>query len=96
MIVDGTKPEDAAEVMLKLLKQGLSTKDTALLRSVLQNFKIAGLPGELLQDAWSIRPEDVESSEKVEELYQKLGKQLKSLAGLWKKTDKAVPTLFRR
>ena len=66
MIVEGMKPEDAAEVVLKLLKQGLATKDTALLRSVLQNFKIAGLPGELLQDAWSIRPEDVESSEKVE------------------------------
>lgn len=29
MIVEGTKPEDAAEVVLKLLKQGLATKDTA-------------------------------------------------------------------
>lgn len=95
MIVDGTKPEDAAEVMLKLLKQGLSTKDTALLRSVLQNFKIAGLPGELLQDAWSIRPEDVESSEKVEELYQKLGKQLKSLAGLLEENGQSSSNAFQ-
>lgn len=95
MIVDGTKPEDAAEVVLKLLKQGLATKDTALLRSVLQNFKIAGLPGELLQDAWSIRPEDVESSEKVEELYQKLGKQLKSLAGLLEENGQSSSNAFQ-
>lgn len=95
MIVDGTKPEDAAEVVLKLLKQGLATKDTALLRSVLQNFKIEGLPGELLQDAWSIRPEDVESSEKVEELYQKLGKQLKSLAGLLEENGQSSSNAFQ-
>ena len=95
MIVEGMKPEDAAEVVLKLLKQGLATKDTALLRSVLQNFKIAGLPGELLQDAWSIRPEDVESSEKVEELYQKLGKQLKSLAGLLEENGQSSSNAFQ-
>ena len=95
MIVEGTKPEDAAEVVLKLLKQGMATKDTALLRSVLQNFKIAGLPGELLQDAWSIRPEDVESSEKVEELYQKLGKQLKSLAGLLEENGQSSSNAFQ-
>ena len=95
MIVDGTKPEDVAEVVLKLLKQGLATKDTALLRSVLQNFKIAGLPGELLQDAWSIRPEDVESAEKVEELCQKLGKQLKSLAGLLEENGQSSSNAFQ-
>ncbi|HCW40557.1 MAG TPA: hypothetical protein DGE56_07375 [Lachnospiraceae bacterium] len=95
MIVEGMKPEDAAEVVLKLLKQGLATKDTALLRSVLQNFKIAGLPGELLQDAWSIRPEDVESSEKVEELYQKLGKQLKSLSGLLEENGQSSSNAFQ-
>lgn len=95
MIVDETKPEDTAEVVLKLLKQGLTTKDTPLLRSVLQNFKIAGLPGELLQDAWSIRPEDVESSEKVEELYQKLGKQLKSLAGLLEENGQSSSNAFQ-
>lgn len=95
MIVDEMKPEDAAGVVLKLLKQGLATKDTALLRSVLQNSKIAELPGKLLQDAWSIRPEDVESPEKVEELYQKLGKQLKSLSGLLEENGQSSSNAFQ-
>lgn len=64
----------------KLLKQGLDTKDTTLLRSILQNSRVTELPGKLLLDRWSISPEDVESPEKVEELYQKLGKQLKGLS----------------
>ena len=44
--------------------------------------KVAELPEKLLADRWSIKPEDVESPERVEELYQKLGKQLKGLSNL--------------
>ena len=66
----------------KLLKQGLETKDIPLLRSILQNPKTLELPGKLLMDRWSILPQDVESSEKVEELYQRLGKQLKGLSNV--------------
>ena len=70
------------QTLLKLLKQGLETKNTTLLRNVLQNPKVIELPGKLLLDQWSLRPEDVESPEKVEELYQKLGRQLKGLSGI--------------
>lgn len=70
------------QTLQKLLKQGLETKDTSSLRNLLQNPKVTELLGKLLLDRWSIRPEDVESAEKVEELYQKLGKQLKGLSGL--------------
>ena len=70
------------QTLQKLLKQGLETKDTSSLRNLLQNPKVTELLGTLLLDRWSIRPEDVESAEKVEELYQKLGKQLKGLSGL--------------
>ena len=81
----GEKTQEAQETpqlqnLQRLLKQGLETKDLPLLRSILQNSRITELPGKLLLDRWSIRPEDVESPEKVEELYQKLGKQLKGLA----------------
>lgn len=68
------------QTIQKLLKQGLDTKDVHLLRNVLQNPKIAELTEKWLQDSWSIRPQDVESPEKVEQLYQKLGRQLKGLA----------------
>ena len=64
----------------KILKQGLDTKDVHLLHRVLQDSKVMELPGKLLLDSWSLRPEDVESPKKVEQLYQKLGRQLKGFA----------------
>ena len=78
------KTQEAPQLqnLQKLLKQGLETKDIPLLRSILHNSKVAELPAKLLADRWSIQPEDVESPEKVEELYQKLGKQLKGLSNL--------------
>ena len=78
------KTQEAPQLqnLQKLLKQGLETKDIPLLRSILHNPKVAELPAKLLADRWSIKPEDVESPEKVEELYQKLGKQLKGLSNL--------------
>lgn len=78
------KTQEAPQLqnLQKLLKQGLETKDIRLLRSILHNSKVAELPAKLLADRWSIKPEDVESPEKVEELYQKLGKQLKGLSNL--------------
>lgn len=78
------KTQEAPQLqnLQKLLKQGLETKDIPLLRSILHNSKVAKLPAKLLADRWSIKPEDVESPEKVEELYQKLGKQLKGLSNL--------------
>lgn len=78
------QPEELPELqtLQKMLKQGLETKDTSLLRHVLQNSRVTELPGKLLLDQWSLRPEDVESPEKVEELYQKLGRQLKGLSGI--------------
>lgn len=76
------KTQEAPQLqnLQKLLKQGLETKDIPLLRSILHNSKVAELPEKLLADRWSIKPEDVESPERVEELYQKLGKQLKGLS----------------
>ena len=78
------KTQEAPQLqnLQKLLKQGLETKDIPLLRSILHNSKVAELPAKLLADRWSIKPEDVESPEKVEELYQKLRKQLKGLSNL--------------
>lgn len=79
----------------KLLKQGLEAKDLPLLRSILQNTKVMELPARLLLDRWSIRPEDVESMEKVEELYQKLGKQLKGLAGTLEENGQSSSNVYQ-
>lgn len=68
------------QTLQRLLKQALDNKDIPQLHAILKNPKIAELPGKLLLDQWSIRPEDVDAPEKVEQLYQKLGRQLKGLA----------------
>ena len=81
--VPATAETTQLQTIQKLLQQGLDTKDIHLLRSVLQRQGVTELPGKLLLNSWSIRPEDVGTPEKVEELYQKLGRQLKGLsAGL--------------
>lgn len=79
----------------KLLKQGLETKDVSLLRGILQNSKIAELPGKLLQENWSIRPEEAASPEKVEELYQRLGRQLKGLSGILEENGQSSSNVYQ-
>ena len=91
------KTQEAPQLqnLQKLLKQGLETKDIPLLRSILHNSKVAELPAKLLADRWSIKPEDVESPEKVEELYQKLGKQLKGLSNLLEENGQRGSSVYQ-
>ena len=90
-----TEEAPQLQTLQKLLKQGLETKDTSLLRGILQNPKVAELPGRLLQNQWSLRPEDVESPEKVEELYQKLGRQLKGLSGVLEENGQSSSSAYQ-
>ena len=91
------KTQEAPQLqnLQKLLKQGLETKDIPLLRSILHNSKVAELPAKLLADRWSIKPEDVESPEKVEELYQKLGRQLKGLSNLLEENGQRGSSVYQ-
>lgn len=91
------KTQEAPQLqnLQKLLKQGLETKDIPLLRSILHNSKVAELPEKLLADRWSIKPEDVESPERVEELYQKLGKQLKGLSNLLEENGQRGSSVYQ-
>ena len=91
------KTQEAPQLqnLQKLLKQGLETEDIPLLRSILHNSKVAELPAKLLADRWSIKPEDVESPEKVEELYQKLGKQLKGLSNLLEENGQRGSSVYQ-
>ena len=79
----------------KLLKQGLETKDIPLLRSILQNPKTLELPGKLLLEQWSLQPEDVASQEKVEQLYQKLGKQLKGFSNILEENGQSSSSAYQ-
>lgn len=77
-----TEEQTQLQNVQKLLKQGLENKDIPLLRSLLRNSKTVELPGKLLLDQWSLRPEEVDAPDKVEQLYQKFGRQLKGLSDL--------------
>lgn len=79
----------------KLLKQGLDTKDSVLLRTILQNPKTAEVTSKLLPDQWSIRPEDVDSPEKVEQLYQKMSRQLKGLTAALEENGQSSSTAYQ-
>lgn len=79
----------------KLLKQGLDTKDSVLLHTILQNPKTAEVTSKLLLDQWSIRPEDVDSPEKVEQLYQKMSRQLKGLTAALEENGQSSSTAYQ-
>ena len=79
----------------QLLKQGLETGDSKLLHRVLRLPKTQELPEKILQETWSIRPEDVESREKVEQLYQKISRQLKGLASVLEENGQTGSTAYQ-
>ncbi|MBO4981967.1 MAG: flagellar hook-length control protein FliK [Lachnospiraceae bacterium] len=89
-----TKPQaqgdmDASRVFEmagQILQKGIRQQDTGLLKSLLQNQGVRELVRETLREAWTLRPEDVADAKKVEELYQRLDKQLKSLAQALERT----------
>lgn len=68
------------ELLHRLLQQGIQKNDRAFLQSLLSNKEIAAFVKENLQNLWSIQPQDVADEGKVEQLYQRLDKQLRGLA----------------
>lgn len=67
------------ELLQRLLQQGIQRNDKDFLQSLLNNKEIAGFIKENVQKQWSISPQDVADEGKVEQLYQRLDKQLKGL-----------------
>lgn len=59
----------------KLLEEG----DLSALKSFLQGEKVEDLLSKSLEKLWTIKPEEVGKEHKVEELYQRLDRQLKSI-----------------
>lgn len=63
----------------QLLQKGISEHDTKLLRELLGNKDLQNIVNHNLQKLWTIKPEDVADSKRVEELYQRLDKQIKGV-----------------
>ncbi len=63
----------------QLLQKGMAEHDTKLLRELLGNKNLQNIVNRNLQRLWTIKPEDVADSKRVDELYQRLDKQIKGV-----------------
>lgn len=64
----------------QLLQKGMAEHDTKLLRELLGNKNLQNIVNRNLQRLWTIKPEDVADSKRVDELYQRLDKQIRGVA----------------
>lgn len=64
----------------QLLQKGISEHDTKLLRELLGNKDLQNIVNRNLQRLWTIKPEEVADSKRVDELYQRLDKQIRGVA----------------
>lgn len=69
------------EALQRLLRQGIQKRDTDLLQNLLENKEIGKKIKNALHDMWTIQPQDVADEKKVKQLYERLDRQLKGLAG---------------
>lgn len=74
----GSLPEQAQAVR-QLLEQGIRDNDPQLQAALLSNKGVRQLLSEGLSRLWTIEPRDVADSEKVEALYSRLDRQLRTL-----------------
>lgn len=70
---------EQAKALQAILEQGLRDGNQPLLRGLLANKGAQRLLSEGLSRLWTIEPKDVADAEKVEELYSRLNRQLKTL-----------------
>lgn len=62
------------------IQRALRGHDTGMLKKLLGDEGLRKAVNESLQRAWTLKPEDVADPKKVEELYSRLGRQMKSLS----------------
>jgi hypothetical protein len=74
-----TDPNVLLELYGKALENALNSHDTKSLNDLLGNADLKNLLNENLQKSWTLKPEDVGNLGKVEEIYHRLDRQLKSL-----------------
>jgi flagellar hook-length control protein FliK len=79
-IASDTDQSTLIKMAAETIEKALNSNDTKALRDLLGNNELKNLLSERLEAAWTIKPEDVADEKKVEELYQRIDRQLKGLA----------------
>ena len=78
-----------------LLKQAISQGDDTLLKSILGDKEVQKFLTDTLKEQWLITPEEVADEGKVDELYNRLSRQLKGIANVLETAGQAESTAYR-
>ena len=86
---------DQMKVLQELLKRGGQEGDKMLLATLVNRKDVQKILSEGLSRMWTITPEEVADSGKVEELYSRLNRQLKSLSHILEQNAESQSTAYK-
>lgn len=93
--VQGGNVAEQAKVLQELLSRGITEGNKGLLEVLTGHKDAQKILSEGLSKLWTITPEDVADSGKVEELYNRLNKQLKDLTQILDQNGQNQSTAFK-
>ncbi len=94
-ILRGGNLTEQAKALEALLARGLQDGNKVLLETVLTDKGVHKLLADGLSRLWTIAPEEVADSGKVEELYSRLSRQLKDLSHILEQNGQNQSTAFK-
>lgn len=83
------------KALQQLIEQGIQDKNYPLLEGLLGSKAIQHILSEGMSKIWTLKPQEVADSEKVEELYSRLDRQLKGLAQHLEQNGQTQSTAFK-
>lgn len=88
-------PSQLLQQAEQFLQKGMAEHDTGLLRGLLKSKGLQELLQANLKESWTLRPEDVADAKKVEDMYHRLDRQLRSLTQALERTGREEGTAFK-
>ena len=93
--VQSGSPAEQAEALQKIIEQGIKDKDEPFVESLLLNKGTQNILSEGISKLWTITPKEVAEKGRVEELYSRLGKQLRDLSQTLENNGQTHSTAFK-
>lgn len=83
------------DLLKQAISQAISQGDDTLLKSILGDKEVQKFLTDILKEQWLITPEEVADEGKVDELYNRLSRQLKGIANVLETAGQAESTAYR-
>lgn len=83
------------DLLKQAISQAISQGDNTLLKSILGDKEVQKFLTDILKEQWLITPEEVADEGKVDELYNRLSRQLKGIANVLETAGQAESTAYR-